>query len=190
MAGAADKEQHRFVQLDQKKINNLREIAGYAALVYSPPSGYEAVSKDTNSLELIAQKGYKQLVQIEDCFRTAKTNLKLRPVFLHRNDRIKGHCVVCILSLIILKAIQYNLAQQGIKMSFTKIQQALNQAMVAVLTSAFNTGKVLYLNSFMPWVDIAADHKRGSHRSPSQSPVGSATALIVQAVGLKPLKAV
>ena len=181
-----DKEQYRYIALNLKKINNLKEIAGYAALVYSPPEGCEG----TDSLEITAQQGYKQLVQIEDCFRTAKTNLQLRPVFLKRNDRTKGHCVICILALIILKVIQYNLIKQGQYMSFEKIQMALDQAMVSVLPSAFHDGKALFLNNHRPWQDVAATRKRGKKSNPPQCPVASATTKVIRAAGLQPLQPV
>ncbi|MDT3661891.1 MAG: hypothetical protein ROM54_00005, partial [Anaerobiospirillum sp.] len=46
-----------------------------------------------------------------------------------------------------------------VKMSFSRIQQALNHAMVAVLPSAYYHGKALYLNNHKPWRDVAAARK-------------------------------
>ena len=39
--------------------------------------------------------------QIEDCFRTMKTDFEARPVYLTREDRIKAHFLTCFLSLLI-----------------------------------------------------------------------------------------
>ena len=33
--------------------------------------------------------------QIEDCFRTMKTDFEARPVYLNRQDRIKAHFLTC-----------------------------------------------------------------------------------------------
>ena len=107
--------------MDEKKVSKLKEIAGYAALVYSAPAGYQVADERPEDLELTAQKGYKQLVSIEDCFRTAKSTLNLRPVFLKRDDQTLGHSLICVLSLIMLKVIQYNLKQAGINMSLAMI---------------------------------------------------------------------
>ena len=38
--------------------------------------------------------------QIEDCFRTMKTDFKARQVFLNREDRIKAHFLTCFLALL------------------------------------------------------------------------------------------
>lgn len=41
--------------------------------------------------------------QIEECFRIMKTDFKARPVYLHNEDRIKGHFLTCFISLIIYR---------------------------------------------------------------------------------------
>lgn len=38
--------------------------------------------------------------QIEDCFRTMKTDFEARPVYLSREDRIKAHFLICFLALL------------------------------------------------------------------------------------------
>ena len=38
--------------------------------------------------------------QIEDCFRTMKTDFEARPVYLTRKDRIKAHFLTCFLALL------------------------------------------------------------------------------------------
>src|SRR5699024_6212868 len=38
--------------------------------------------------------------QIEDCFRTMKTDFDARPVYVSREDRIKAHFLICFLALL------------------------------------------------------------------------------------------
>ena len=38
--------------------------------------------------------------QIEECFRTMKTDFEARPVYLQREDRIKAHFLICFLVLL------------------------------------------------------------------------------------------
>ena len=38
--------------------------------------------------------------QIEDCFRTMKTEFDARPVYVSREDRIKAHFLICFLALL------------------------------------------------------------------------------------------
>ena len=47
--------------------------------------------------------------QIEDCFRTMKTDFEARPVFLSREDRIKAHFLTCFLALLLLRLLKRSL---------------------------------------------------------------------------------
>ena len=55
--------------------------------------------------------------QIEDCFRTLKTEFEARPVYLNREDRIKAHFLICFLSLL-----HFRLLQRELKISCTTEQ--------------------------------------------------------------------
>nr|WP_277082372.1 transposase [Sodaliphilus pleomorphus] len=48
--------------------------------------------------------------EIEHLFRTTKTHLEARPVYLSRQDRIRSHFLVCFLALLLLKLLQKQLA--------------------------------------------------------------------------------
>jgi hypothetical protein len=45
--------------------------------------------------------GYKQLMRVEECWRTMKSGLKLRPVFHWRPHRISAHITLCVLALLL-----------------------------------------------------------------------------------------
>ncbi len=47
--------------------------------------------------------------EIEHIFRTTKSFLDARPVFLSRQDRIKSHFLICFLAMVILKILQRQL---------------------------------------------------------------------------------
>lgn len=47
--------------------------------------------------------------RIEECFRIMKTELKARPVFLSRDDRIKAHFLTCYLALLIYRLLEKRL---------------------------------------------------------------------------------
>lgn len=44
--------------------------------------------------------------EIEHLFRTTKTHLEARPVYLSRQDRIKSHFLICYLAMVMLKILQ------------------------------------------------------------------------------------
>ena len=56
----------------------------------------------------------KRRWEIEECFRIMKSELKARPVFLSRDDRIKAHFLTCYLALII-----YRLLEKKLNSEFT-----------------------------------------------------------------------
>ena len=50
--------------------------------------------------------------QIEACFRIIKTDFSARPVYLHRNERIKAHFLICFLSLLIYRLLEKKLNKE------------------------------------------------------------------------------
>ncbi len=51
-------------------------------------------------------KGYKQLYQVEQGWRDLKGALRLRPVFHHREDRIRSHIQLCWLALLLVRVVE------------------------------------------------------------------------------------
>lgn len=49
---------------------------------------------------------YKQLLAVERGWRDMKGHLGLRPVFHHREDRIRGHVQLCALALLLIRVIE------------------------------------------------------------------------------------
>jgi len=47
--------------------------------------------------------------EIEECFRIMKSEFKVRPVYLSRDDRIKAHFTTCFISLIIYRLLEKKL---------------------------------------------------------------------------------
>ena len=47
--------------------------------------------------------------QIEDCFRTMKTEFDARPVYLSREERIRAHFLICFLALLHFRLLQREL---------------------------------------------------------------------------------
>ena len=55
--------------------------------------------------------------QIEDCFRTMKTDFSARPVYVSREDRIRAHFLTCFLALLV-----FRLLKREVKSSCTTCQ--------------------------------------------------------------------
>jgi transposase len=61
----------------------------------------------TSDLTLSAEDlaaAYKQLIAVERGWRDCKTSLGLRPVYHHREDRIRAHVQLCWLALLLIRA--------------------------------------------------------------------------------------
>lgn len=59
-------------------------------------------------------KLYKRLWVIEESFRISKHNLKMRPIYHYKRERIEAHIAICYMSFAILRHLQYrvNLTQK------------------------------------------------------------------------------
>jgi len=57
---------------------------------------------------------YVQLTQAEAAFRTAKSDLKLRPVYHQKTERVEAHILVCFLSLALWRVLEQWMAAKGL----------------------------------------------------------------------------
>ncbi len=54
----------------------------------------------------------KRRWEIEECFRIMKTEFKTRPVYLHREDRIKAHFITCYIALFVFRVLEKKLCEK------------------------------------------------------------------------------
>jgi transposase len=57
---------------------------------------------------------YIQLTDVEDAFRVGKSDLGLRPVYHHREDRVQAHILVCFLALAMWRCLEMGLRSTGL----------------------------------------------------------------------------
>ncbi len=57
---------------------------------------------------------YIQLTQAEDAFRCSKSDLGLRPVFHHIEERVQAHILVCFLSLVMWRSLEMWMQAKGL----------------------------------------------------------------------------
>jgi len=83
----------------------------------------------TNQIELNNQQiwnTYRMLNDIEEAFRTLKTDLGLRPIFHQKTDRISGHIFISVLAYHILHSVRYQLKLSNINDSWQTIMFKLS----------------------------------------------------------------
>ncbi len=83
--------------INQKVIDEDLRLAGYNLLVTS-----EAKAKATDIYST-----YHNLWRIEESFRIMKSDLDARPVFLQKEDTIKGHFLICYLTVLLVRLFQF-----------------------------------------------------------------------------------
>ena len=76
---------------------------------------------------------YKNLWQIESCFRVQKTDLKIRPIYHWTPDRIRAHIAICFMAFSCQQHLSYRLRMQKITLSIEQIRDALTHVQVSIL---------------------------------------------------------
>jgi len=88
---------------------------------------HEAIQKDakwdglkgysTNIANMLPDevvRRYRELWQVEKAFRITKTDLKIRPIFHHKKQRIKAHLLLVFASLVISRVLEQRLISLGL----------------------------------------------------------------------------
>lgn len=87
------------VTINQKAIDNDLRFAGYNLLVTS----------ETNMSDMDIYNTYHNLWRIEESFKIMKSDLDARPVFLQKEETIKGHFLICYLTVLIERIFQFKI---------------------------------------------------------------------------------
>lgn len=91
----------RYLKLDRKGYPKI-DMARVRAEERLDGKYLVRTSDDTLSAEDVAL-GYKQLVEVEEAFRTLKNTLELRPVYHRLEERIRAHVLLCWLALLLVR---------------------------------------------------------------------------------------
>ena len=127
MVKIKDSSGSKAVSFNQELYEKRKAECGYAAMVYHK-TPKEALPELKG--EQIAS-AYHRLVRIEECFRILKTNIRLRPMYVYSPAHIKGYVMICYLSLLCYRTLEYKLNKAGTPLSFRRISNALKSACVA-----------------------------------------------------------
>jgi hypothetical protein len=82
----------------------------------------------TNDWSLSAQQMlslYRQKDGVEKCFTVSKSDLKVSPIYLHRDDRIQAMLLLNMLALLAYKLLERQARQGGLQMTARRIIQKL-----------------------------------------------------------------
>ena len=183
-----DKEMYQAVGLKDDVIEKRRKLAGYAAIVYEDPKSLKDSDKKLDTRAVLGS--YHSLEKIEECFRVMKNSFEIRPMYVKRNERTRAHVLICVLSLMVLRLMQIELARAGSYMTVDSITSALNNARLLPLRT--ESGTILVNceeNDGIYTDDPSQDKESGAVerylRVREQNP--DSTDLIMKTLGLSPL---
>ncbi len=89
---------HISMSINEEAVENEARFDGFYAY---------GTSLDDHAADVLRARSFHH--EIEHLFRTTKTFLDARPVYLQRQDRIRSHFLVCFLAMVILKMLQKQL---------------------------------------------------------------------------------
>lgn len=110
--------------LDRAAIKREQRLAGVRVL--------RSTLQDTSALDVL--DAYQQLLKVEDCFRTFKGPLKLRPMYHRSAHRIRAHVLVCVLAIVVLQELE---ACSGTP--FAQIRKAVSQVRASLMQQGART---------------------------------------------------
>ena len=90
---------------------------------------------------------YTRLTEIEATFRSLKTDLGLRPVFHHKEDRVTGHLFITLLAYHLVHTLRYQLKQQGIHLSWDSIRNIMSTQQRITITLPTDDNKTIHLRT-------------------------------------------
>lgn len=88
-----------IVNLNEKAIQKDMELAGYNLLVTS----------ETRMNEIEIYDAYHNLWRIEESFRIMKSELDARPVYMQKEDCVKGHFLICYVTVLLIRLFQFKI---------------------------------------------------------------------------------
>lgn len=91
------------VTMNEELIKKAVELAGYNMLVTS-----EITMTDKEIYD-----AYHNLWRIEESFRIMKSQLDARPVYLQKEDTITGHFLICYLSVLLTRLLQFKVLKNN-----------------------------------------------------------------------------
>jgi transposase len=98
---------------------------------------------DLKELELFNL--FAMLTDIEDAFRSLKSELGMRPVYHQKEHRSDGHLFITVLAYHILHTIRVSLRRRGINDSWTTIRKGLSTQVRITTTMKRDDGKIVHI---------------------------------------------
>jgi transposase len=88
-------------------------------------------------------EAYIQLTQAENAFRIQKSDLKIRPIWRQKEDRVKAHILVCFLAYVLWKMLGQMCKKAGLGSEPRKVFEEISQIKVVDVMMPTKQGTIL-----------------------------------------------
>ena len=120
---------HPYLDFTVKEKPKLNLQAIEASARWDGIKGYLTNSPDLPAAQVIDR--YTDLYKVEQSFRMSKTDLRIRPAFHFKRERIEAHVVICMLALCVMRMLEEAVAPFG--MTVGAAIDELNSAKSAIV---------------------------------------------------------
>jgi hypothetical protein len=103
---------------------------------------YLLVTNDWNMSHQEMFRLYREKDGVEKCFRVSKSDLKVSPLFLHKDKRIASMLFINMVALLAYNLFQRQIRQQGVQMTTRRLIQRLDQ--LTLIETRCHDGSRLY----------------------------------------------
>lgn len=89
--------------------------------------GYKAIITNIEGVDVkYCIEQYRSLIEVEHAFRTLKSILEIRPIYLWTNEHIEGHICMSFISYVLIKRLRTELEKTGLKLSFNELLREID----------------------------------------------------------------
>jgi len=111
------------ININEEKIKEDAKWDGLKGLI---------VDKHNNLRNEEILQQYSNLWQVEESFRITKHDLKIRPVYHFKKERVKAHLAISFMAYSLVRHLEYRVRLQYVKLSPEKIRQILLSIQVSI----------------------------------------------------------
>ncbi len=134
----ADEAQDKAISVHWERVDKAHSQATH-------PGVYCLRTNITDWDEETLWRTYTMLIDLESVFRSLKSELGLRPVYHHKEERVSGHIFITLIAYHLVQTIRLQLKSQGCHDSWQTIRRTMDNQQRITVTLHREDGKTIHL---------------------------------------------
>jgi transposase len=161
----ADEAQLNTLSIDWKRVEKSNSQAPH-------PGVYCLRSNLTDWDEVTLWRTYTILTDLEGVFRSLKSELGLRPIYHHKEERVNGHIFITLIAYHLVQILRVQLKLQDFHNNWQTIRRKVENQQRITVTLQREDGKTIHL-------------RKPTKAEPQQSDLYNLLGILAQPVGIK-----